>query len=74
TGYPIDHNLASITVLHPETMFADAYATAMMVMGPEESLKLADELQLPIFMLLKTEKGFEEVYNDRFKSYLMKSN
>ncbi|MET1256348.1 FAD:protein FMN transferase [Aliikangiella maris] len=70
TGYPITHQLASITVLHPQTMLADALATALMVMGPDEALKFANQHQLPIFMLVKSEDGFKEVYNDNFKPYL----
>ena len=70
TGYPITHNLASITVLHPKVMFADAYATAMMVMGPEESLAFANRHKLAIFMLVKTEEGFKEVFSDAFKPFI----
>ena len=33
TGKPVRHNLAAVTVLHESTMMADAYATALMVMG-----------------------------------------
>lgn len=69
-GYPIDHQLASVTVLHPQTMYADALATAMMVMGPEESLKFANDNQLPVFMLVKDENGFSEVYSEAFVGYL----
>ncbi|WP_246075797.1 FAD:protein FMN transferase [Aliikangiella marina] len=70
TGYPITHNLASVTVLHPQVMFADAYATAMMVMGPEASLAFANRYNLPIFMLVKSSAGFEEVYSEAFKPFL----
>lgn len=70
TGYPITHNLASVTVLHPQTMMADAIATAMMVMGPEESLAFAEANQLPIFMLVKENDTFVEVYSSAYKPYL----
>jgi len=70
TGYPITHNLASVTVLHQETMLADAIATAMMVMGPDESLRFANQKNLAIFMLVKSGDGFKEVYSDAFKAYL----
>jgi thiamine biosynthesis lipoprotein len=39
TGYPVDHTLLSVTVIAPTCMEADAYATAFMVMGVEESLE-----------------------------------
>jgi thiamine biosynthesis lipoprotein len=39
TGYPVDNNLLSVTVLHQKTVLADAYATAFMVMGMETSIE-----------------------------------
>lgn len=40
TGYPVDHNLASVTVHMPTATEADAIATALYVMG-EEGFELA---------------------------------
>ena len=37
TGYPIQHNILSATVLAPSCAMADAYATSFMVLGLEES-------------------------------------
>ena len=37
TGYPVDHSLLSATVIAPDAMTADAYATYCMVIGLEES-------------------------------------
>lgn len=70
SGYPIDHTLASVTVLHPQTMVADALATALMVMGPEQALQFAGDHQLAIFMLVKHQQGFIEVASEAFKPYL----
>ena len=41
-GYPVKHQLASVTVLHESTALADAWATAFMVLGANESLRLAN--------------------------------
>lgn len=41
TGRPVEHNLASVTVFNSSTMLADAYATALMVMGEDEGIKFA---------------------------------
>ena len=35
TGYPVEHNLLSATVVAPDAMMADAYATYCMVIGLE---------------------------------------
>ncbi len=40
TGYPVDHNVASVTVHMPTAIEADAIATALFVLG-EEGLELA---------------------------------
>lgn len=37
TGYPVEHNLLSATVVMDNCGYADAYATAFMVMGLEKS-------------------------------------
>ncbi len=36
TGRPVSHRMLSVTVTAPTAARADAYATALMVMGPEE--------------------------------------
>jgi len=43
TGFPAKNNLLSATVMHNECMFADAYATAFMVMGLKKSKQFALE-------------------------------
>lgn len=42
TGWPVEHELASATVLAPTCMQADGYATTLMVLGLEEALTFAD--------------------------------
>lgn len=37
TGYPVEHNLLSATIIAPTAIDADAYATYCMVVGVEES-------------------------------------
>jgi thiamine biosynthesis lipoprotein len=45
-GAPLDNNLASVTVLAPTAMAADAWATALMVLGLERGSSLASSLRL----------------------------
>ena len=40
TGYPVEHTLLSASVFAEDCMTADAYATAFMVLGLEESKKI----------------------------------
>lgn len=44
TGYPVEHNLLSATILAPSAAYADALATACMVLGTEESKSLIESL------------------------------
>jgi thiamine biosynthesis lipoprotein len=41
TGWPVANNVASVTVLHPSCMRADAWATALSVLGVREGLEFA---------------------------------
>lgn len=43
TGYPVQHNLLSATVIASTCMDADAFATAFMVMGLEKSMQFTLE-------------------------------
>ena len=69
TGYPITHKLASVTVLSDTTMKADAWATALMVLGAEEGYKLAEQQKMAVFFIIKTEQGFAERATPLFSEY-----
>lgn len=72
TGFPISHNLASVTVIAETCTFADAFATALDVLGPEKGLQLANQQSIPVFMIVYSEAGFEEVVNSYFESLFHK--
>ncbi len=58
TGRPINHTLASVSVLSDEAMLADAWATALMVLGEEEGYKLAEEKGLAAYFLYRQGEAF----------------
>ena len=70
TGKPITHTLASVTVIADSTAYADGLATAINVLGPEKGLKLANQQDLAVFLLLKTADGFEAQHSAAFQPYL----
>jgi len=41
TGHPVAHDLVSVTVVHPSAMLADAWATALTVLGAEQGMAVA---------------------------------
>ncbi len=52
-GGPVRNRLASVTVLHPSCMMADAWATALMVAGEDAAPALAAEQGLDALFLLR---------------------
>lgn len=69
TGYPVKHKLASVTVLGDTTMKADAWATALMVLGYEEGFKIAEQQNLAVLFIVKTDQGFVEHETPLFSEY-----
>ena len=67
-GWPVRHSVASVSVIHRECVRADAFATALLVLGPE-GFELAEELGLAAFFLAHTpEGGFAERRTTAFSS------
>lgn len=67
TGYPIQHNLVSVTVIHPSSMIADGWATALNVMGTEKAKLIAQRNDLAVFMVFKLDGEFVEYASPAFE-------
>lgn len=59
-GAPADHGVVSVTVLAPACMDADAWATALTVMGPEAALAFATAHALPALIVSRAGQDLEE--------------
>lgn len=57
TGRPVEHHLASVSVLHQQCMTADGLATALMVLGPEDGYNWADEHGIPALFIVRNDDG-----------------
>jgi FAD:protein FMN transferase len=66
TGYPIEHNLVSVTVLHPSSMTADGLATALSIMGKDKALAVAEANQLAVLLITKEDNNFKEYTSPKF--------
>ncbi|NBC46541.1 MAG: FAD:protein FMN transferase ApbE [Gammaproteobacteria bacterium] len=66
TGRPVGHQLASVTVLAESTMRADAWATALLVLGPDRGMGLAEERGLAALFIEHAGETFEARASDAF--------
>ncbi|MCB9702589.1 MAG: FAD:protein FMN transferase [Myxococcales bacterium] len=66
TGRPIEHALASVSVVHRDAAHADALATALNVLGPVDGLALAERASLAVMMIVRAGDGFEVVTTPAF--------
>ena len=70
TGRPVTHDTASVTVLTDNAMLADAWATAMLVMGRERGLEIANDRDMAVLFIDRAaangETGFKSTASDRF--------
>ncbi len=63
TGFPVQHNLLSATVIADNCAIADAYATVCMVIGTEKAKELVKTLNPRIeVVLISEEQGGYEIY------------
>lgn len=71
-GYPIRHHLASVTVITASSGEADAWATAMMVMGVEKAMAVAEKEHLAVLMIEKSGADFVEYTSSAFDQLVPK--
>lgn len=72
TGKPINHKVVSVTVLNKSSMTADGLATGLMVLGEERGMKIANDNNIAVFMIVKTEDGFKELASEAYKPFINK--
>jgi thiamine biosynthesis lipoprotein len=70
TGKPVTHKLTSVTVVYDTCMIADAYATAIDVLGPEDGYQFARDQELAIFLIVRDTTGFKEEMTPQFSEIL----
>lgn len=79
TGRPINHRLAASYVIDDSVARADALATTFMILGLDESIELARQLDQAVFLIYKDSEagdsnGFSSYVSESFARYLENSN
>ena len=67
TGRPVEHDLAAVTVVNRSAAFADAMATALLVLGPEKGPSLAEDLGIASYFLVRNGTGIREMTTTNFE-------
>lgn len=70
TGEPVAHAPASVSVVHAQAMHADAYATALTVLGADAGLAFARERGIAARIVTRTSRGFERADTPAFTAIL----
>ena len=68
TGWPIRHRTASVTVLADSAMAADGWATAMLVLGEQKGMKLAEQQSLAVLFITKGDTLFTSSSSSHFET------
>lgn len=74
TGYPVDHNVLSATVLAENSVWADALASICMVMGMEKSLPLIESMNgvEAYYIFVNEQNELETFATEGFRELLIK--
>ena len=70
SGAPVDHAPAAVTVVAPTALAADAWATALTVLGPEAGFELARQEGIAARWVLRADPGATVRATDAFETYL----
>jgi thiamine biosynthesis lipoprotein len=71
TGRPVAHALVSVSVLDPSAARADALATGLLVMGPEQGYEHARDRGISAMFIIRAGDGFTEKYSGNFQAVLV---
>lgn len=70
TRAPLVNDVASISVIHAECMMADAWATALMVLGPDKGMALAEREGLAARIVLRDGAEHRELLSSKLQAML----
>ncbi len=72
TGEPAAHHLAAVSVIHASCAQADAWATALLVLGPDAGLRTAEDLGLAARFVERRDGRLRETQTAGFERYVLR--
>jgi thiamine biosynthesis lipoprotein len=66
TGRPITHHLRSVTVMHDDPTWADAWDTALLCVGEEEAIRIAEAEKLKVLLIYEGDGKLTEHMSKAF--------
>lgn len=71
SGTPVTNSVASVSVIAPNTMQADALATAIMVMGFDAGMEFARANEIAVLIIQRTPEGTRASQTPEFERHLL---
>lgn len=66
TGQPINHHLLSVTVIHEDPAWADAWDTALLCVGEQEAILIAEKEKLRVLLIYDGDNKLKEYMSNAF--------
>ena len=66
TGRPVTHHLLSVTVMHDDPAWADAWDTALLCVGEQEAMRITEAENLKVLLIYEQEKKLVEYPSKAF--------
>ena len=70
TGWPVAHDLASVTVVSASAARADALATALLVLGPSAGMELAEREEIAALLAVRADEGLEVMRSSAYLAFI----
>ena len=68
TGRPVTHSLRSVTVMHEDPAWADAWDTALLCVGEQEAMRIAEQENIKALLIYDQDKELKEYMSQAFQA------
>jgi thiamine biosynthesis lipoprotein len=68
SGKPVSHSTVSVTVIHPDPTLADAWSTALLCLGSDTGMPIANDQALAVLFIDQVNESIHESTSDAFKT------